>query len=169
MFARLELDTCGAWLTFAVAGHPAPILVRRSGKVEQRGVPAPPVGLFPDMDPVEDRVGLGPGDSLVFYTDGVTEARDASGELYGDARLVQLLAEHPGCPAEELAELIVSAVRTFAAGDLQDDLAVVVIRVPDDARTEPVQRVVQATGVPEAELQLPDYPHGDAPRGATTA
>jgi sigma-B regulation protein RsbU (phosphoserine phosphatase) len=166
VFARLELDTCGAWLTFAVAGHPAPILVRRSGKVEQRGEPVPPVGLFPDIAPVEDRVGLGPGDSLVFYTDGVTEARDSGGELYGDARLVQLLADHPGCPAEELAELVVSAARTFAAGDLHDDLAVVIIRVPDDAREEPVQRVVDATGVPEAELQLPDYPHGDAAHGA---
>src|SRR3954453_14026252 len=165
VFARLELDMCGAWLTFAVAGHPAPILVRGSGKVEQRGAPAPPVGLFPDFDPVEDRVGLGPGDSLVFYTDGVTEARDASGELYGDARLVNLLAEHPGSPAEELAELVVSSARTFAAGDLHDDLPVVVIRVPDDARPEPVRRVVDATGVPADELQLPDYPHGDPRKG----
>src|SRR5206468_3213932 len=122
---------------------------------------APPVGLFPEIAPVEDRVGLGPGDSLVFYTDGVTEARDASGELYGDARLVNLLAEHPGRPADELAELVVSAARNFATGDLHDDLAVVIIRVPDDARAEPVQRVVAATGVPEAELRLPDYPHGD--------
>ena len=163
VFARLELDMCGAWLTFAVAGHPAPILVRGSGKVEQRGDPAPPVGLFPDIAPVEDRVGLGPGDSLVFYTDGVTEARDGSGELYGDARLVNLLAEHPGCPAVELAELVVSAARTFAAGELHDDLAVVIVRVPDDARAEPVRRVVDATGVPADELQLPDYPHGDPP------
>jgi sigma-B regulation protein RsbU (phosphoserine phosphatase) len=163
VFARLELDTCGAWLTLAVAGHPPPILVRCSGKVERRGTPAPPVGLFPDISPVEDRVGLGPGDSLVFYTDGVTEARDSRRHLYGDARLVNLLSERPGCPADELAEIIVSDARAFAGGDLHDDLAVVVIRVPDDARAEPVRRVVTATGVPADQLRLPGYPHGDAP------
>ena len=169
VFARLELDTCGAWLTFAVAGHPPPILVRQSGKVELRGDPAPPVGLFPDIAPVEDRVGLGPGDSVVLYTDGVTEARDSAGELYGEARLVQLLAEHPGCPADELADLVLSSARSFAAGNLHDDLAVLVIRVPDDARAEPVRRVVDATGVPEGELQLPGYPHGDVQAAPASA
>lgn len=168
VFARLELDTCGAWLTFAIAGHPPPILVRRSGKVELRGDPAPPVALFPELFPVEHRVGLGPGDSLVFYTDGVTEARQRGGAMYGDDRLLKVLADHPGCPADELAELVVSEARAFAAGDLDDDVAVVVIRVPDDASAEPMRRVTAATGVPEEELRLPGYPHGDVVVPATT-
>ncbi|HUR51892.1 MAG TPA: GAF domain-containing SpoIIE family protein phosphatase [Mycobacteriales bacterium] len=160
VFARLELDTCGAWLTFVSAGHPLPVLVRRSGLVERRGEPSPPAGMFAEVAPVVDRVGLGPGDSLVLFTDGVTEARAPGGDMYGEERLIEVLAGATGSPAEALADRVVQDVMTFCDRQLRDDLAIMVIRVPEDAREDALGRVADATGVPAGELQLPGYPHG---------
>lgn len=160
VLGRLQLDTCGAWLTVANAGHPLPVLVRRSGKVELRGQPALPAGLFEAIDPIDDRVGLGPGDALVFYTDGITEARDESGEVFGEERLVDELVGLTGRTAAEIADGIIGAAGRFSGARLRDDVAVVVVRVPDDAGEEPLARVSAATGVPADELELPGYPHG---------
>jgi sigma-B regulation protein RsbU (phosphoserine phosphatase) len=160
VFAQLELDTCGAWLTFATGGHPLPMLVRRSGVVEPRGDSSLPIGMFDDIEPPEHRVGLGPGDSLLFYTDGVVEARNADGEFFGDDRLLDVLTRCTGGPAQDIVDRVLDAVHAFSGGPSTDDVAVVVVRVPDDAGSAPLQRVVTATGVPEQELRLPGYPHG---------
>ena len=159
VFARLELDTCGAWLTVANAGHPLPILVRRSGKVELRTDPTLPIGLFDNVNPIDDRVGLGPGDALVFYTDGITEARNPSGELYGDDRLIDDLQGLTHCPADVMADSIIRSAARFTNGPLNDDVAVLVVRVPDNANEDPLVRVSAATGVPVERLQLPGYSH----------
>jgi sigma-B regulation protein RsbU (phosphoserine phosphatase) len=159
VFAQLELDTCGAWLTFATGGHPLPMLIRRSGVVEARGEPSLPIGMFADIDPPEHRVGLGPGDAFLFYTDGVIEARNAAGQLFGDERLLEVLKQCPGSPARDIADKIFDAVHAFGNGQSVDDVAVVVVKVPDDADTDPLQRVVTATGVPQQQLRLPGYPH----------
>jgi sigma-B regulation protein RsbU (phosphoserine phosphatase) len=158
-FARLELDTCGAWITLASGGHPLPMLVRATGAVEQRGRAGLPVGMFDAITTVDDRVGLGPGDALVFYTDGITEARNAAGDLFGEARLRDLVRDQAGRPADEMADAVIGAMRTFGDGP-RDDVAVVVVRVPDDLGEDPVQRVVSATGLAAEQLRLPGYPHG---------
>ena len=162
VFVRLELDTCGAWLTLASAGHPLPVLVRRSGRVEPRGHTAVPLGMFDDIEPADARVGLGPGDALVLYTDGITEARDGAGATFGEERLVEVLRSLTGAAAEAVADGVVQAAREFSAGErFGDDVAVVVLRVPDDAGADPMARVSAATGVPFDQLQLPGYGHGD--------
>jgi sigma-B regulation protein RsbU (phosphoserine phosphatase) len=162
LFARLQLDTCGAWLTVANAGHPAPVLVRRSGLVDLRTEPTFPIGLFETIDPTDDRVGLGPGDALVFYTDGISEARAGSGEMFGEDRLVDELRHLTGQPAAVIADRIIDVAQRFAGGRLDDDVAVLVVRVPDNATDDPLARVSAATGVPVDRLQLPGYPHGDS-------
>ena len=73
---------------------------------------------------------VGPGDVLVFYTDGITEARNPSGELFGDDRLRELLAGCARLSAEECASQVLQAARQFAAGSLGDDVALLVLRVP---------------------------------------
>jgi serine phosphatase RsbU (regulator of sigma subunit) len=67
------------------------------------------------------------GDAVVLYTDGVVEAR-RHGELYGEARLDRLVAEHRELPAQELAEVVLADCRRWVGGDLRDDCAVVVVR-----------------------------------------
>lgn len=161
VFARLQLDACGAWLTVANAGHPFPILVRRSGTVEFRTEPTLPVGLFDSIDPIDDRVALGPGDALVLYTDGITEARTPDGDVFGDHRLLEELRLWAGRPVEDIADGIIDAARRFAGRALDDDVAVVVIRVPDDASTDPLGRVSAGTGLPVDRLALPRYPSED--------
>lgn len=163
VFARLELDTCGAWVTLAVAGHPLPMLVRASRSLEARGVAHLPVGMFDALDPVDDRVGLGPGDALVFYTDGITEARDAAREQFGDARLNEILASHAGATAEDIATAIIDAAQSWCFGPLADDVAILVVRVPEDLGDDRIGRLVAATGVPVDELHLPGYSHDCGP------
>jgi len=162
---RIELDTCGAWVTFASGGHPLPVLVRASGVVEPRGTSSLPLGMFPDAEGTDDRVGLGPGDALVFYTDGITEARDAGGALFGEAGLLASLRDCVGLDAQGTVDRVVAAARSYAAGGLTDDAAVLVVRVPLEARSDPMRRLEEATGVPADRLALPGYPHGDAPAG----
>lgn len=59
----------------AGAGHPRPVVVRRAGWIDVRGHVGLPLGMFDEAVPRDDRVGLGPGDALVIFTDGITEAR----------------------------------------------------------------------------------------------
>jgi serine/threonine protein phosphatase PrpC len=114
--------------------------------------------MFDAITTVDDRVGLGPGDALVFYTDGITEASD---DLFGQARLRDLVRDHAGRPADDVADGVLGAMRTFGDGSC-DHVAVVVVRVPDGLGEDPVPRVVTATGAPaeQLQLQLPGYPHG---------
>ena len=160
-FARLELDVCGAWVTLSCAGHPRPIVVRRAGWIDVRGQMGMPVGMFDRAEWTDDRVGLGPGDALVFCTDGITEARDASGEMFGDEALPALLVASAGQPVEVVAERLVAAATAFSGGRVHDDIVVMVVRVPDDAKERPLVRLVEATGMPEEKLPLPGYPVGD--------
>lgn len=160
VFARLELDICGAWITLANAGHPLPVMVRASDKMTARGTPAWPLGLFDGLEATDERVGLGPGDFLVLYTDGITEARSRDGSFFGEEGLIATLQACVGAPsAGFVADALMDAADDFAAGGFADDAAVLVLRVPEDARDDPLGRVVEATGVPAAELSLPGYPH----------
>ena len=164
VFARLQLDTCGAWLTVSAAGHPRPIVIRRAGWIDVRGQIGTPLGLFDTPVLGDDRVGLGPGDALVFCTDGVTEARDRSGEMFGDEALPEALLDCAGKPAETVAQRIVADARAFAAGGkLADDIAVLVVRVPDEAKDDPIGRLSAATGLGSDELTLPGYRVGEPP------
>ena len=81
-------------LVFANGGHPPPYLVRRDGTVLELDAPAGPlVGVLPDAEYGESRETLGPGELLVLYTDGATEARNQDGLLLGDDGLRQIIAE----------------------------------------------------------------------------
>jgi GAF domain-containing protein len=164
VFGRLELDRCGAWVTMCSAGHPRPIVVRRAGWVDVRAQPGMLLGLFPEavLGLEEDTVGLGPGDAIVFCTDGITEARSPAGEMFGDDRLLSVLLAGAvaGDTASALADRMLDAVHGFASGNVTDDVAVLVVRVPPDALNDPDTRLRQATGLPAGyEVPLP----GDDP------
>jgi anti-sigma regulatory factor (Ser/Thr protein kinase) len=161
VFARLELDVCGAWLTLACGGHPRPIVVRRAGWIDVRGMPGMLIGLFDDPDLAVDRVGLGPGDALVFCTDGITEARNAAGEMFAEERLPSVLLDCVDCDAEALADTLAEEALAFAGGRTHDDVAILVVRVPPDAVAQGMDRLTAATGLSADELRLPGYPVGD--------
>ena len=141
----VELDTTTGRLRIANAGHPPPLLVRRERVIgEVRCERRPPIG-FGAVDTPITEVALEPGDRLLLYTDGVVEARSASGEQFGVERLADFMAraafsEEP--PAETMRRLIHS-VLDHEAGQLRDDATVVLLgwkrRAGDSAESLPAR------------------------------
>lgn len=87
------LDTHSLRLTYALAGHPRPLWYRReSRRVEVLEAEGPLIGFLPDAKFEERSVQLSPGDTVLFYTDGVTESRNEQLELFGQSRLEAFLA-----------------------------------------------------------------------------
>jgi len=107
------------------AGHPLPVLVRDGGAVEL-GRSGPLLGALERADWPTEEVVLGPGDRLVLYTDGVTDARGEE-DRFGDARLLALLSSVDGAPPAELVRRIDGALRGFEAGPQRDDTALLAV------------------------------------------
>lgn len=125
-----ELDLPSGRLRYLNAGHPPPLLLR-SGKVVKRltGGQRRPFGLGTGELTTGEEM-LQPDDWLVLHTDGVTEARDGNGKLFGDARLADFLEREAaaGHPPPETARRLVKAVLAHQNGVLQDDASVVLAR-----------------------------------------
>jgi PAS domain S-box-containing protein len=167
VFGHVELDRSGARVTLACAGHPRPVVVRRAGWIDLRGQPGSLIGLFDEVDVSEDSVGLGPGDALVFFTDGITEARNAEGEQFADEELPETLLASCHLDAKALAERIRRAAVDFSGGSLGDDVAILVVRVPSDADEDPDGRLASALGAGVGVATgVPAYP---MPNGGPTA
>ncbi|HLJ73436.1 MAG TPA: PP2C family protein-serine/threonine phosphatase, partial [Thermoanaerobaculia bacterium] len=121
------LDAASRTFKYSNAGHNPPILVRATGEVERldRGGPAM-CRLFRDIPQEQGSTQVAPGDRIVLFTDGATEARRGE-EDFGDDRLIQLILAHPHLHARELQERIMSELRDFAGGDFGDDVTLVVV------------------------------------------
>jgi serine phosphatase RsbU (regulator of sigma subunit) len=121
-------------MVLGVGGHPLPLLVRLDGTVERVGMPGTLIGLVPDPDIVDVTLELQPGESLVLYTDGVSEARSHELGLFGEERLIGLLAACANDGPAQIAERIEEDVRRFQGQTIADDLAVLVMRVGKQPR-----------------------------------
>jgi sigma-B regulation protein RsbU (phosphoserine phosphatase) len=121
------LDAEARTLTYANAGHNAPILVRADGALERLTEGGMPLGLFADAPYDQATVEIRTGDRLVMFTDGITEARDAGGEEFGDDRLIALVDAGRRRSAEELQADITAAVARFCEGRFHDDATLIVI------------------------------------------
>jgi serine phosphatase RsbU (regulator of sigma subunit) len=116
-------------LEFVRASHPSPLLLRRGQVRELYSGGSFPVGLVEQASYEAVRIQLEPGDTLVLYTDGVTEAEDRDRNLFGVGRLKEVLVRHQGGSLGELQAGILSAVERFAAGASQsDDITLLVVR-----------------------------------------
>jgi PAS domain S-box-containing protein len=127
-YARLTREGTGVAATVATAGHPSPLVVRADGPVEELGRPGTLLGPFSAVRVHDESARLAPGDALVLYTDGVTEAR-RDGDMFGEERLRALLSGLAGRPAAELVEGVERAVVAHHGGPLHDDLALLALRV----------------------------------------
>jgi PAS domain S-box-containing protein len=128
--ARLSQDSRGALLTACAGGHPAPLVLRNDGTVDDATAPGTLLGIYSEIDVSDRETILAPGESVVFYTDGVTEER-REGEQFGEERLRELLAGCAGLSATGIAERIERAVLEFQPVAPADDLAVVVLRITE--------------------------------------
>jgi serine phosphatase RsbU (regulator of sigma subunit) len=119
--------------TLVQAGHPSPVLLRRGDGVEALGQGGLPVGVLRGADYEEIRFPFGPGDRLVVYSDGLTEAEDRAGQAFGEARLHELLGQHHAAGAEEILEAVAGSVRRWGASEeLDDDMTLLILEAMDD-------------------------------------
>jgi serine phosphatase RsbU (regulator of sigma subunit) len=122
------LDPGGA-LEFVRAGHPTPLLLRGGAVTELYSTGSFPLGLVEDASYASSRVQLEPGDTLLLYTDGVTEAEDRDRNLFQDTRLKEVFSQHRDSSLKTLQDGIFSAIGNFAEGANQsDDLTLLVAR-----------------------------------------
>ena len=130
-FATLFLgvyDDATRELSYVNCGHNAPILVRREGSDERLGSSAPALGLMTKWSGELRRETLRPGDTLIVYSDGVTEATGSDGDEYGEERLVAAIRGLHDEPVRELPEALLARVSAFAQGEAQDDRTIVALR-----------------------------------------
>ena len=116
-------------LTYCNAGHNPPLLVGKSG-VRRLTTGGLIVGLFEEAEYEQEVVTMSPGDTLVIFSDGVSEATNAEGTEFGDGRLLKCVQ---ACASDiephELVERVLSGVREFTVGEPQsDDITVLVVR-----------------------------------------
>jgi len=128
-FFYCELDMKARIVTYSNAGHCAPVLLRASGEAVRLEAGGAVLGVFPEWPYEQAEVALEPGDRLLLFTDGITEAANALDEEFGEERLIQLSAALHDRGANELKNRILQTIATFTGGRAQDDATVVVIAV----------------------------------------
>jgi serine phosphatase RsbU (regulator of sigma subunit) len=123
------LDTATGTLRYANGGHNPALLVRGDGSTEWLESNGPPLGILPDGQYAAAETNLAPGDTIVLYTDGITEAANPQEEEYGEERLEKACVTHHGLPVDELAKALESDLEAFAKGvPYADDRTIVILR-----------------------------------------
>jgi serine phosphatase RsbU (regulator of sigma subunit) len=128
LYVRLVPTIDGVEACIATGGHPLPMLVHASGQVEPAGRTGTLLGVVEDPEISATAVRLRPGDALVLYTDGVTEASPVD-DAFGPARLAAFLRTCAGMDAGHIAAGVERRVLEVQRGSLRDDVAVLVMRV----------------------------------------
>jgi sigma-B regulation protein RsbU (phosphoserine phosphatase) len=123
------LDGASHRFTYTNAGHNAPIHLRRDGSHTRLRQGGGVLGIFFSCVFEQGETDLAPGDRLLLFTDGVTEARNAIGEEFGEQRLLQILSENRERSAAALQKTILEALADFNEGELADDATLIVAAV----------------------------------------
>jgi serine phosphatase RsbU (regulator of sigma subunit) len=128
---RLDINGAdGARLTVALGGHPLPLILRADGRVEPVGQPGTLLGVLPDPQLADESAELAPGDALVLYTDGLTDAY-APGRIVKRASLVSALASCAGRSASEIASGLHETLLGRSQAEPRDDVVLLVLRIPE--------------------------------------
>jgi sigma-B regulation protein RsbU (phosphoserine phosphatase) len=141
LFLLLDQVPEGHRLTMATGGHPLPLCRRADGSVETLGRPGSFLGMADRASVSESAAVLSPGDTVVLYTDGVTEAHEGDA-FFGETGIAEVLAASAGQTAQAAADAVVAAALAFQHGHARDDMAVVVVSKPPrgvDRRRESVR------------------------------
>ena len=128
-YTRLRPTENGVRVTSTAGGHPPPLILRQDGRVEVACRTGTLIGVLPEVVLTDHSTELNQGDTLILYTDGVTEARGVSGD-FGEEAFRELVSQCAGLDASSIAERIESTVLEFQGGNPRDDIALIVIRVP---------------------------------------
>ena len=128
--------SCNGDIEYINAGHPSPLLLRRGVLAEPFTEGSYPVGLVPGADYKAACVKLEAGDTLVLFSDGVTEAADPDEQLFGVPRLREALAGRHDAPLDHLQKAVFDSVENFTRGASQaDDITLLLVRYRAAAQT----------------------------------
>ena len=123
-----EYDDASHCLRYANCGHYPPLLFRSNRALERLHSTATVLGLFPEWGCELSQAQLGPGDTLVLYTDGVTDAFNKAGKEFGEQRLIDAVWKHCKLSPPHLLNAIVDDVRRFSPGEQHDDITLIVAK-----------------------------------------
>jgi sigma-B regulation protein RsbU (phosphoserine phosphatase) len=123
------IDYASGKITYSNAGHNAGILVRSSGAVERLEKGGAVLGPFEDCCYEQGEIEIQTGDRVLLFTDGITEARNASGEEFGEERLIRLAVENRALGACELQAVVMQTIADYTAGSLHDDATLIALSV----------------------------------------
>jgi sigma-B regulation protein RsbU (phosphoserine phosphatase) len=117
-------------LSYASAGHHSALVLKPSGDIIKLSTEGLPAGIFEDSKWDEKKIALSPGDRVVLFTDGVTEARSKSGDMFSYDRLFQVLSSNRDLRPEKFIEKLVSEVREFSQEQFEnDDMAILIAEI----------------------------------------
>jgi len=123
-----DYDDATRRLSYVNCGHLPPLLLRADGQLERLTATATVLGLFEKWECSIAEAQLASGDTLVLYTDGVTEAESPEGQEFGESRLAETLRAQRNLPVDSLLETIVATVQKFSGREQADDITLVVAR-----------------------------------------
>lgn len=129
ILGTIETESPVRDLTFSSAGHPLPLLVPAKGEPRIVGTSGTILGAFDNPPQSSFKVSLAPGESILLYSDGVTDARKGA-ELFGIGRLIETLAAIAEQDPNQLVEAVVQACTTFQDDEPHDDIAVMAMHHP---------------------------------------
>ena len=129
-FFYAEYNAISRSLTYVNAGHNPPLIFRKDHPVMRLETGGPVVGLLPSFPYTQATVELQPGDVLVAFTDGISEAMNASDQEWGEDQLIECVWRAAGCDARQALAQILAGADEFAAGAKQhDDMTLIVLKV----------------------------------------
>jgi sigma-B regulation protein RsbU (phosphoserine phosphatase) len=128
-FFYCRIDTSLGIVTYSNAGHYLPIVVRQDGSVARLTEGGPVLGVFDDASYEQGHIQIAAGDRIVLFTDGVTEARNAGDEEFGEDRLLEAAIANRACSAPALEARLSQYVSDFSGDSLQDDATLIVVAV----------------------------------------
>ena len=128
-FCYARVEPRAGRIVYSNAGHNPPLLLRADGGVSQLSQGGMVLGIFPENAYEQAELPLAPGDRLIFYTDGITEARNPEGDEYGDERLLAAAVAVRARPPEEMKNVLLEEVNAFTGGQFEDDATLIVVAI----------------------------------------
>jgi sigma-B regulation protein RsbU (phosphoserine phosphatase) len=129
-FCYARLDVARSFLSYSNAGHNPPLLVRADGSLDKLSAGGMVLGVFPDVVYEQAELALSPRDRLIFYSDGITEARNQAGDEYGEDRLAGAAKVARALNPGDLKDALLDDVTRFASGTFEDDATLIVVGIP---------------------------------------